>query len=85
VSRSGALTAPTVLVNALGNILAGELMSRGVTADALIALGSLAVGASGAAIFLVGGPLTVIFLSHLLGDWRRHCGMHIRDSLRCGA
>jgi MFS transporter, DHA1 family, inner membrane transport protein len=39
------------------------LMSRGVTARALIALGSLAMGASGAAIFLVVGPPTLTVAS----------------------
>lgn len=60
IQVAGALTAPTVLVNALGNIVAGELMSRGVTARALIALSSLAMGASGAATFLVVGPSALI-------------------------
>ena len=63
IQFAGALAAPAVLVNALGNIVAGELMPRGVTARALIALGSLAMGVSGAAIFLVGGSPTVIVAS----------------------
>jgi MFS transporter, DHA1 family, inner membrane transport protein len=66
IQVAGALASPTAVVNALGNVAAGVMMARGIAARTLIAVGTLAMGAAGAAIFVLPGPPALVVVCCLL-------------------
>jgi MFS transporter, DHA1 family, inner membrane transport protein len=60
---AGILSAIVIAANILGNLAAGILLGRGITARwSLIAIASIVMGLSGIAIFLASLPSSLIFL-----------------------
>ncbi len=73
VGTAGALSAVIVALNAVGNLFAGALLARGIRPARLLVATSIAMGGTGAAIFVSGMPALLAVL--LCGGFSAISGM----------